>query len=131
MYRHAQFTSGVTQERFLLGSALGSDAHAVTGGVDLLLSLSGKLSLEAAWDRRSLDQWGARETPTFHYEKVADGPEEERVRARLSWERRPLQAGWGWAVEAGAERVSNFAFQRGAGETNALIRARVEWVPRG
>jgi hypothetical protein len=130
MYRHYDFSSGVTRGRFLIGSALGSDAEGVTGGLDFTPSPATTLSMEAVWERRSHDEWTAPEDPHFHFEKVEDRPTERRRRLQLAWEHRPLSPGIGWRVEAGGELVENFGFEEGREETNGALRVLLEWRPR-
>jgi hypothetical protein len=130
IYRHYDYSSGVTRGRFLLGSGLGSDAQAVTGGIDFAPSAATTLSLEAAWEGRSHHEWTAPEDPYFHFEKVEDRPTEKRRRMQLAWEHRPLSGGMGWRVEAGGERVADFGFEEGVQETNAVLRVMMEWRPR-
>ena len=130
LYRHSPFTSGVVQRRWFLGNALGPHANAVKGGLDFLPSVSSTVSLEVGWDSRSHDWWSAPEEPVFHFQKLGDAPEEERVRARLSWERRPLEGGLGWRAELGGERVTNLGFEEGEGATNAVLQVVIAWAPR-
>jgi hypothetical protein len=108
---------------------MGSDAQGVAGGLDFTPSASSTLSLEAAWERLSHDEWSAPTEPQFHFELVSDGPEEERQRIRLAWDHRPLDRALGWRVEAGLERVKNFGFQAGEARDNASLHVTLEWVP--
>jgi hypothetical protein len=130
MYRHYDFSSGVTSGRFLLGSGMGSNARAMVAGLDYAPSASSALALEAAFEMLSHDEWIARQEPFFHFEKVRDGPEERRTRILLAWERRPLDAALGWRIQAGAEQVRNFGFELGATRSNAALQLAVEWSPR-
>lgn len=130
MYRHYDFSSGVTLGRFLLGSGMGSDARAMVAGLDFAPSASSTLALEAAFEMLSHDEWTALEEPFFHFEKVSDVPEERRTRFLLAWEHRPLEAALGWRIQAGAEQVRNFGFELGESRTNAALQIAVEWSPR-
>jgi hypothetical protein len=130
MYRHYDYASGVTRGRFLLGSALGSDAHGVTGGIDLAPVPAHTISLAAAWERRSHHEWTAPEEPYFHFAKVADHPTETRRRLQLAWARHPPEGGLGWRVEAGVERARNFGFRAGETQNNASLRLLLEWSPK-
>jgi hypothetical protein len=130
MYRHYDFSAGVTRGRFLLGSGLGSDAHSLAVGLDFAPSAHSTLGIEAALEVLSHDEWTAPTDPYFHFEKVSDGPEERRARALLVWEHRPLTGGLGWQIGAGAERARNFGFERGERRNNAALQIAVEWLPR-
>jgi hypothetical protein len=130
MYRHYDFSSGVTRGRFLLGSGLGSDARALAAGLDFAPSSSSTLSLEGAYEVLSQDEWTALVEPYFHFEKVRDRPEERRTRLLLAWEHRPLNGTLRWRVQAGAERAGNFGFEEGATRRNAVLQLGAEWVPR-
>lgn len=129
IYRHYDFSSGLTRRRFLLGDGMGSDGHALVAGLDFGPSPSSTLSLEGAWEQLSHDEWTAPEDPYFHFEKVTDGIEERRLRARLAWDHRPLDSSLGWRVEAGLERVQNFGFQPGEPRTNGALQLGLEWAP--
>jgi hypothetical protein len=129
IYRHYDYSSGVTRGRFLLGSGLGSDAHGVVGGFDFAASPAATLSLEAAWEERRHDEWTAPEDPYFHFEKVEDHPTEVRRRLQLAWDYRPLDRAFGWRVEGGIEGVKNFGFVQGDAEKNAALRVVLEWRP--
>jgi hypothetical protein len=129
MYRHAQFTSGLTQEGYLVGDPLGPDAHALAAGLELWGGARSVFALEVARESRSQDAWTAEGDP-FHFVKAEDGPEEERYRVQLRWDRRLPRGGPGWRVEAGGERVESFDFQEGRDEWNALLALSVEWARR-
>ena len=129
LYRHTQFTSGIASEGHLLGDPLGPDGQTLTGGVDLWAGTLGGFALEAAWETRSEDQWTSEGEPSY-FVKAEDGPEEERYRAWLRWERRPQEGGFGWRIEAGGERVAAFDFEPGREEWNALLGVLLEWSPR-
>jgi hypothetical protein len=130
IYRHYDYSSGLTSGRFLLGNALGSDAHALVGGLDFAPSPSSTVALQGSWERRSHDEWTAPEEPFFHFERVEALPVERRQRVELSWAYHPFTRPIGWRVEAGAERVRNFGFEEGVHETNAALRVVLEWRPR-
>jgi hypothetical protein len=128
IYRHYAFRSGVTRGRFLLGSGMGSDAHGIVGGLDFAPSPASTVSLEAAWERLSHDEWSAPDEPQFHFELVTDGPEEKRGRVSLAWDHRPLDRELGWQVELGLERVENFGFRTGETRNNAAVQVSLEWA---
>jgi hypothetical protein len=129
IYRHYDYRSGVTRGRFILGSALGSDALSFAGGLDWSPAPGSTLSLEVAGERRSHHEWSAPEDPLFRFERVRTNPEERRRRVQLAWDHRPLDGALGWRVEAGGERVENFGFEEGARATNGVIRLVLEWTP--
>lgn len=78
MYEHADFTSGLTVEHQLIGSALGPDANGVTLGVDWEMDARNDLFLETSMERRSNDPYEMIVGTPFYFARLGIRPKELR-----------------------------------------------------
>jgi len=120
-YEHAQFVSGWTLNRFLMGDNLGPNAWGLYGTVNWDVDPSNLLSFHGAFESRSSDLWTVVDPGgEFIFTKVADGPEERRLRGRVEWLHRvqgfPLQV----RAQLAYERAQNFNFVAGNDRNNFL-----------
>ena len=126
VFTHAVFSSGLTLDRRVLGSPLGPLAAALQGGADWTAT-AGRLSVAGAWERYSGDLFAA-DTGAYGYIRIADGPDEVRLRATVDWVREPKRSGRvGTSVRAGYERVTRFNFTT-VSRTNFMVQAGARWV---
>ncbi len=127
MYEHGDFTSGLTVERQLIGSALGPDANGVTLGVDWEADARNDLFLEGSVERRSNDPYELIVGTPFYFARLGIRPKELRWRVRAAWEHRPESGElWSLRLEGGYEYAKHFAFSRGDIRHNLLVRTVVE-----
>ncbi|MCE9626262.1 MAG: capsule assembly Wzi family protein [Deltaproteobacteria bacterium] len=110
-YEHAQFTSGWTLNRFIMGDNLGPNALGLYGMVNWDIDTRNLLGFDVAFESRSSDQWTVLDPEgEFIFQKVSDGPEERRFRGGAEWLHRmdglPLQL----RARLAYERVQNFNF---------------------
>jgi len=128
-YEHQQFTSGQTLRRTLIGDPLGPDAHGAYANVDWYRSARDRVSLEAAWERRSNDEYEYLPValPAFGFQRVLSRPKELRARVITTWRRLPVREGVGMLAQFGYEQSSNFAFVAGRRETGLLGRLGLEY----
>jgi hypothetical protein len=132
-YEHNQFSSGITLRNSIIGDALGprADAGFLMLGWEPTLELS--LELRGALEQRSADQYqyvaSGPNDEGFGFEKTIDFPEETRSRLTITASQGALVRGSRFVVEAGVERVSNFAFTAPRSRTNLLLRVGAEFRP--
>lgn len=113
-HSHGQFTSGVTLDQRILGSALGPNAAAVTGRLTWNASAS-RLRLIGAWERYSGDRYYWARIPgggewDYDWYRESDNPDELRVRAVAEWLRFEGWRGFETTVRVGWEHVTRFDF---------------------
>jgi hypothetical protein len=107
-YTHHQFTSGMALDRRIMGTPLGPLGTGVQGGL-VWNGPTETLELGAAWERYSGDAY--EEEPEWHtFPRVADNPDEIRVRTTLDWIRQPAVPGLRTTVRLGYEHVTRFDF---------------------
>ena len=122
-YAHHRFSSGLTVDDRVLGNPIGPTAAAVrvvadwTGARDFL-------TVEGAWERYSGDDFVPR-NPGGGRRRVADNPDEIRVRAMADWTRR-MDNHLSTTARIGYERVTRFAFEDG-NRANVLAQLRIEY----
>jgi hypothetical protein len=128
-YLHGQFSSGLTLDRRVLGSPLGPLATAYRGGADWT-GPAGRLSVVGAWERYFGDEYGFSREHAWEgwYMRIADNPDEIRVRATVDWRRestrsRRLMS----SVRTGYEHVTRFNFTDRA-RSNFLLQAGATWM---
>lgn len=114
-YVHAQFTSGVTYRRQLIGSPLGPNAQALYGTLTWRPRLLASLALEGAIEERDPSTWtNVNPDPdgTLVFRRVTQGTVERRQRGALVL--RVLSPGQGptLLLRGGAERVRDEGFTR-------------------
>lgn len=124
-YTHHEFTSGMAVDRRILGNPLGPLGTGFAGGVrwnapDATLSFSG------AWERYSGDTYRNPDDGLSRRYRVADNPDEIRVRAVADWTRGDGGAGLRWGARVGWERVTRFALGSQS-RTNAVAQTWVGW----
>lgn len=131
-HTHHQFTSGETQDRRVIGDALGPLGHALAGGVEWR-GTAQRAGLEVDLERYSnadlyLD---VRSDAPFTWVRTIDRPDERRQRALVEWALDPFRARrWGVTARVGVEHVDSFRFRDGLERFNGLAQLRVEYRPR-
>ncbi len=124
---HSIFTSGLTVERHLLGSALGPHANGATLGVDWETSARNIIFLEGSIERRSNDPYITISGSPPQRVRTGIRPKELRWRARAAWEHRPGSGMlWSLRFEGGYENVNHFAFSPGANRHHLLARTVIQ-----
>ncbi|HSW30354.1 MAG TPA: capsule assembly Wzi family protein [Longimicrobiales bacterium] len=126
-YTHHEFTSGLTLDRRVLGSPLGPLGTGVQAGAGRI-GERGTLSVEGAWERYSGDTYRNPDDGLSHRFRVADNPDEIRLRGAVEWAGHPGVPGLSTGVRLGWERVTRFALGS-ASRTNlvAQVRAAYSW----
>ena len=119
MYRHGQFTSGWSLNRFLLGDTLGPDSRAIEGWLNADITDDDLLTAHGAWEFRRSDRYAGTTNP-WNYIKTEELPHEKRYRFEAQWMHRfkkwPLQ----WVTGAGYEYVQNFGYNSGDNRNNFM-----------
>jgi len=128
---HGQFTSGLTLDGSVIGDAMGPNASGVQGGIDWT-GLSARISLVAAWERYSGDDFRVGRIPgggqwDWDWVRVADNPDEIRKRITVDWTRFPGVSGLETSVRLGYERVTRFDFSD-ENRSNFLAQVRLGYV---
>jgi hypothetical protein len=126
-YTHHEFTSGLTLDRRVLGSPLGPLGTGILAGVDRT-GRGGTLSAGAAWERYSGDTYRNPPDGLSQRFRVADNPDEIRVRGTVEWAGHAGTPGLRTGVRVGWERVTRFALGP-ASRSNfvAQVRAAYSW----
>ncbi|MBV9881041.1 MAG: hypothetical protein JO180_11125 [Gemmatirosa sp.] len=113
LYEHAQFTSGVTYDRGLLGDPLGPNAAAGYASLAWRPTPLVEYALRAAVERRDASQYESRtdnaHEDNFRFVVVQSRPLERRARFELA-ARRTILGALGYSARAGVERVTNEGF---------------------
>jgi hypothetical protein len=127
-YRHAQFPSGLTLDRAVLGSALGPDALGarLQGGFED--GAGRRWEVSAAWESRSADVYGFFPDGDPVFPTLEDRSEETRLRAslRLSIPAEPL-----WLeLAGGVESIRAFDFTPGDDRVAGFVALRAFHLPR-
>jgi hypothetical protein len=119
-YRHPDFISGVTLNRFILGDNLGPDAYGIYLTTNWDIDPRNLFTFEEAFESRSNDIWAVGDPNAFSFVKVQDNPDERRYRTSATWLHRfdpfPLLV----KMQAAYERVENFNFVLGDSKNNFL-----------
>lgn len=121
-YTHHEFTSGLTLDRRVLGSPLGPLGTGVQAGAERT-GRRGTLSVEGAWERYSGDTYRNPDDGLSHRFRVADNPDEIRVRGVVEWAGHAVAPGLSTGVRVGWERVTRFALGP-ASRTNLMAQVR-------
>ena len=94
---------------------------------------AGYVAVQGAFEVRSGNQYGSTttgpNTEGFHFVLTKQNPAEKRTRVVATWQSDNGRRTAGVLLSAGLERVTNFAFVRGADRTNALVRAAITVRP--
>ena len=130
-HNHGQFTSGLTLDRRVIGDFMGPLAAGVRGGVDWRGQRDRILGL-AAWERYSGDEWWlGRLDPQDHlttdWRRLADNPDEIRLRTIVEWTRFPAVTGFQTTLRLGYEHVSRFNFTE-ADRSNVMVQLEAGYV---
>lgn len=119
--RHAQFRSGATFERTLLGEPLGPDADGAYAFGNWSVRESTSIGWELAGETYRSDQYRNQSSP-YRVFSLERRPAERRRRATLSLRHGATNGGGtSLSLRAGVERVGTADFVRGATRTNALL----------
>ncbi len=124
-YTHHEFTSGLTLDRRVLGSPLGPLGTGIQAGVDRT-GARGTLSLGAAWERYSGDTYRNPDDGESWRFRVADNPDEIRVRGTVAWEGHAAR-GFRTGARIGWERVTRFALDP-ASRSNVMAQVRLAYA---
>jgi len=127
-YTHHQFTSGMTLDRRVMGTPLGPLAAGVTGTLEWN-GAHQTVGMAWAWERYSGDQY-AKPGPDPEDQqlvRVADNPDEVRLRTALDWTRQSALGGLRTTVRLGYEHVTRFDFTD-RNRSNFLAQASVGYV---
>ncbi|MDP2956709.1 MAG: capsule assembly Wzi family protein [Longimicrobiales bacterium] len=126
-YTHHQFTSGMTVDRRVIGSPLGPLGTGFQGGVDWTDG-SQTISWNAAWERYSGDNYGDGVDKSYlDWVRLADNPDEVRIRTTLDWTRQAALSGLRTTVRLGYEHVTRFDFTD-RNRSNFLAQVGVGYV---
>lgn len=132
-YRHGQFTSGWTLNRFIMGNDLGPNAFGLYATARWDINPQNLLSFQAAFENRSSDIW-AIDTVVINgktnlvgdFFKVVDNPDERRYRLVSEWQHRLLNDAMLLRLRAGYERATAFNFVAGNDRNNFLGEVSVQ-----
>ncbi|MBI5299582.1 MAG: hypothetical protein HY877_04730 [Deltaproteobacteria bacterium] len=122
-YRHEQFISGWTNNKLLLGDALGPDAQGVYVRYDFAPTYYWQHQLGFVWEERDSDLYSI---PIIH--KTVENPAETRFRWWAGCRWRSTEA-FEIALRAGYERVQQFNFIPGDDRNNFLTDIKLTWYP--
>lgn len=125
-YTHHEFTSGLTLDRRVLGSPLGPLGTGIVGGVDRVGG-RGTVSVAGAWERYSGDTYRNPDDGRSWRFRVADNPDEIRVRGTLGWAGHAGPPGLATSVRLGWERVTRFALGASS-RSNTMAQVRVTYT---
>ncbi|MDP2958872.1 MAG: capsule assembly Wzi family protein, partial [Longimicrobiales bacterium] len=124
-YTHHQFTTGMALDRRVLGTPVGPLGAGIQGGVTWNGSTQ-TVQMGGAWERYAGDLY--EEDPESHrFLRIADNPDEVRVRTTLDWTRVPAPTGVRTTVRLGYEHVTRFDFTK-ANRSNFLAQVSVGYV---
>lgn len=126
-HTHHQFTSGLTQDRRLIGDPLGPLGRSWAGGVQWR-GATQRIALEVERERYGNGDL-YQDDPTderFTWTKTRDAPDEVRRRIVAEWRRDPRAGRIGVSARVGFERVDAFEFKPAARRANVLAQTRVE-----
>jgi hypothetical protein len=126
-YTHHQFTSGLAVDRRVLGSPLGPLGTGFEGGLDWT-GLRDRWSVAAAWERYQGDTYyDPQDDEGLRFVRIADNPDEIRVRTTLDWIRETARPGVRITVRLGYEHVTRFDFTD-RNRSNFLVQVGVGYV---
>ncbi len=127
-YRHAQFTSGWTLNRYVMGDLLGPDSNGYYLTTSWDVDRNNLLTFHGAFELRRDDIYMLDDIPgeRFDFIKIQENPDEHRYRGIVSWLFRvpdlPLQL----QTNLGYEHVQNFNFVAGQSRNNFLGQATLQ-----
>ena len=125
-YEHDQYLSGQTLRGVLIGDPLGPDAQGGYTTIDWARSARQRLTIDAAAERRSNDQYALRPEPAFGFRRIEARPKEWRYRVTATWRTLPEHGRAGLLVQAGYEHVTNFDFDTALVRNGVLGRVAFE-----
>lgn len=132
-YTHTDFSTGYAANHELLGDALGPRGNGGYVTLDAETDRFGTVSVTGALEWRSGNRYGGvpagPNERNFRFVQIEHRPAEFRQRALLGWTPSSRDARLSWHVDAGVERVSDFAFIAGNDRTNALGQFRLDLRP--
>ncbi len=132
-YRHAQFLSGWTLNRFIMGNDLGPNAYGIYATLHWDVDPSNLLAFQAAFENRSSDIWSINSVTingkvnlVGDFFKVVDNPDERRYRLVSEWQHRLFSDAMLLRLRAGYERATAFNFIAGNDRNNFLGEVSVQ-----
>jgi hypothetical protein len=127
-YQHTVFSTGMALRGTLLGNPLGNEGNAAYLRLRWDEGFKTTWTLDAAVERRGGNVYATTsdnaEDDGFRFLTLAKVPAEWRQRVVMSWMRDV--SGRRTTLQAGLERVANYAFADGAGRANFIIGAAVD-----
>jgi hypothetical protein len=120
MYRHGQFQSGWTLNRFILGDSLGPDAQGGYATLNWDIDRKNLLTFKGDVEWRSEDIYAGISDPNLHFVKTVSNPKETRYAFSTEWLHRLDGLPLFFKVQLGYERVRNFGFTSGDNRNNFL-----------
>lgn len=122
LYRHSQFTSGLTLNGFILGDNLGPNAQGFYLTSNFDINQQNLLTFDQAIELRSGDIWSqngdGHSTPQFVV--TQNNPSENRYRTTVSWLHRMESKLFLLKTKVGYEFVQNFNFMNSKNRNNFL-----------
>jgi hypothetical protein len=125
-HTHHQLRDGLTVDRRVFGHPLGPLARSLQVGFDWR-GRSDVISLAATWEGYSGDDWAFPQGGAS-WIRLADNPDENRLRAIVDWTREHSDSGLRTSVRLGYEHVSRFNFLD-QDRSNYLAQVRMTWLP--
>jgi len=130
-YTHSDYD--MQQDGQILGDPLGPRGLGGYLTFDGDAGRAGELALSTAFEARSGNTYGSAvtgaDTRGFHFVLLSRRPGEKRTRVVATWTPGPRDRRMTLSISAGAERVTNFAFDQGRDRTNGLAQIRYEFRP--
>ena len=124
-YEHHLVKNGIASRRFTLGDELGRDADGATVAIQWQSMGDWDFRADGAVEERRNDQYeGSYVNPDLTglvFRRVSTAPPERRIRGLLGVRRSSRDGAYAVDVQAGAERIRNFAFRASAGQTHGLM----------
>lgn len=125
-YTHHQFSSGLTVNRRVLGSALGPLGTGARGGIQWNGSAQ-RIAVEGALERYQGDTYSYDNRRVHTFRKEEDNPDEIRIRTTVTWTRHPDITGLRTTLRVGYERVRRFDFTDES-RNNVMAQVRLEYA---
>ena len=128
VYRHHQFTSGMTLRGVLLGSELGPDARGVRLQYETGRWGPWRPGLVLSWEERSGDDYDVSNDPVTDTFRSVDGPDEGRLSVEAVLARSLVDTRSGLEIRAGATRITDEGHVAGAARFEGALLLRLWWT---
>ncbi len=130
VYRHHQFTSGMTLRGVLLGSELGPDARGVRLEYEAGPRGAWRPGLVLSWEERSGDDYDVSNDPVKDIFRSVDGPDEGRVSVEAVLAHSLAGTRSGLEIRAGATRITHEGHVAGSVRLEGALLLRLWWMWR-